>query len=267
MIPQRGWRDTVAVVAESLSQVARRQLQDSMRVWQRPELVPYARFDISGTERIPHEGPVIVVMNHRSYFDGTALSLALARVPRTFRLLGKREVFRPAPLGALMRLYGGIPVDRGTGSDEPLDEAITALRAGEAVWLAPQGTIPRGPAFFDPELQGRWGAARLAHATHAPVYPVGMWGTERVWPRNSRLPRLNMVSPPLVTVRVGPQVALTYDDVDADTTRIMRAIVALLPDEAHVQREPTPQELARTYPPGYRGEPSREAARRPGRDT
>ena len=254
-------------MAESLSQVARRQLQDSVRLWQRPELVPHARFDISGTERIPHDGPVIVVINHRSYFDATAVSLALARVPRTFRFLGKRELFKPAPIGALMRLYGGIPVDRGTGSDEPIDQAIAALRAGEAVWLAPQGTIPRGRAFFDPDLHGRSGAARLAHATHAPVYPVGVWGTERVWPRNARLPSLNLVSSPLVTVRVGPHVALTYDDLDADTKRIMHAIVAVLPDEAKVRREPTPQELARTYPSGYRGERPRQAARRSGRDT
>ena len=28
--------------------------------------------------------------------------------------------------------------------------------------VAPEGTIPRGPAFFDPELKGRWGAARIA---------------------------------------------------------------------------------------------------------
>jgi putative phosphoserine phosphatase/1-acylglycerol-3-phosphate O-acyltransferase len=252
---------------QRLSQSARRQLQDSVRLVQRPELVPYARFDIAGTERIPRHGPVIVVINHRSYFDGTALSMALARVPRTFRFLGKREVFQPAPVGAMMRLYGGIPVDRGTGSDEPLEEAIRALEAGEAVWLAPQGTIPRGPAFFDPELKGRWGAARLAHAAHAPVVPIGLWGTERVWPRNARLPRLNVLSPPVVTIRVGPPVALGYDDVDVDTTRIMKAITAQLPPDAKIHREPTASELARTYPPGYRGQPSHEATRRPGRDT
>ena len=56
------------------------------------------------------------------------------------------------------------------------------------VALMPQGTIPRGPAFFDPELKGRWGAARLAAMTGAPVIPVGLWGTEKVWPRNARLP-------------------------------------------------------------------------------
>ena len=77
---------------------------------------------------------------------------------------------------------------RASGSDEPLEAAAEALRAGELISMAPQGTIPRGPAFFDPVLKGRWGAARLAAETRAPVIPVGLWGTEKVWPRNARLP-------------------------------------------------------------------------------
>ena len=52
---------------------------------------------------------------------------------------------------------GGIRVERGTGSDEPLAEAAVALEAGELVAMMPQGTIPRGPAFFDPVLQGPLG--------------------------------------------------------------------------------------------------------------
>ena len=52
---------------------------------------------------------------------------------------------------------GGIRVERGTGSDEPLRAAAQALEGGELVAIMPQGTIPRGPAFFDPVLKGRWG--------------------------------------------------------------------------------------------------------------
>jgi len=137
----------------------------------------------------------------------------------------------------------------------------------------PQGTIPRGPAFFDPQLKGRWGAARLALATGAQIVPVGLWGTERVWPRNSRLPNLAAVAnPPRVAVRTGQSFDLgvndspTDVDLEAATTRIMAAIVAMLPDEARVQREPTPEELARTYPSSYKGDPTAEANRRPGTD-
>jgi putative phosphoserine phosphatase/1-acylglycerol-3-phosphate O-acyltransferase len=139
---------------------------------------------------------------------------------------------------------------------------------GEIVALMPQGTIPRGPAFFDPVLKGRWGAARLAAMTGAPVIPVGLWGTERVWPRSERLPNvLALANPPLVTVTAGSAVAgLTGRSADADTKRIMKAISALLPAEARRKRTPTAEELAATYPPGYKGDPGSETERRPGTD-
>ena len=194
-------------------------------------------------------------------------ALVLAKAGRNIRGLGKKELFDVPLVGRLAKAMGGIRVDRGTGSDEPLEAAIAALEVGELLMMAPEGTIPRGPAFFDPELKGRWGAARLAAATHAPVIPVGLWGTEKVWPRSSRLPRLSLNDRPLVTATVGPPVELKYRSADADTKRIMKAISALLPPESRVHRTPTEDELALTYPPGYRGDPSAEADRRPGTDT
>jgi len=238
---------------------------DVLRLLARPELIPFARFDISGTERIPVDGPGIVVANHRSYFDTVAVGLTVARSGRALRFLGKKEVFDAPVVGQMARALGGIRVERGSGSDEPLREAARALEAGELVAMMPQGTIPRGRAFFDPELKGRWGAARLARMTHAPVVPVGLWGTESVWPRNARLPNvLNVTSPPSVRARVGDSVSLAYDDLDDDTRTIMQAIADLLPPEARVRREPTREELARTLPAGYKGDPDAEAERRPG---
>jgi putative phosphoserine phosphatase / 1-acylglycerol-3-phosphate O-acyltransferase len=195
------------------------------------------------------------------------MGLVLAKAGRNMRGLGKKEVFDVPLVGRLARAMGGIRVDRGTGSDEPLEAAVAALQVGELLMMAPEGTIPRGPAFFDPELKGRWGAARLAAATHAPVIPVGLWGTEKVWPRSARLPRLSLSDRPLVTATVGPPVELKYRSPDADTKRIMTAISALLPAESRVHRTPTENELALTYPPGYRGDPSAESDRRPGTDT
>lgn len=233
----------------------------------RPALVPYARFAIDGVEHIPGSGPAIVVANHRSYFDGPTLALALARSGRMVRFLGKKEVFDAPVVGPLARALGGIRVDRGTGSDEPLRAAADVLAAGELVAVLPQGTIPRGAAFFDPELKGRWGAARLAAMTRAPVVPVGLWGTEAVWPRSARVPNVwNVARPPTISVRVGPPIELEGVDLDADTARIMAAIVELLPPEAHVRHEPTEAELARTFPPGHQGDASRESDRRPGTD-
>ncbi len=233
----------------------------------RPLFFPYARFDVAGEKRIPGEGGALIVGNHRSYFDPAAIAMLIARTGRTVRFLGKKEVFDAPIVGQIARAMGGIRVDRGTGSDEPLRHAAEALEMGQLVAIMPQGTIPRGHAFFDPELKGRWGAARLAAMTRVPVIPVGLWGTERVWPRSSRLPHVwNVTDPPTVRVRVGKPVELKYKSADADTKRIMKAIGALLPAEARRPKEPTGEELARTVPPGYRGDPDAESDRRPGHD-
>jgi len=235
----------------------------------RPELLPFVRLSVRGTEHVPADGGVILAANHRSYFDPVAVGMAVARVGRPARFLGKKEVFDAPVVGDVARALGGIRVERGSGSDEPLEEAAKAIEAGEIVVIMPQGTIPRGRAFFDPVLHGRWGTARLAAATGAPVIPVGVWGTERVWPRSSRLPNLlNITSPPEVTVTVGPAVPLTGEDPDVDTTRLMDAIVALLPPEARRHREPSPEELALATPPGADPDADgrHEAERRPGED-
>jgi putative phosphoserine phosphatase/1-acylglycerol-3-phosphate O-acyltransferase len=233
----------------------------------RPELIPYARFDISGVEHIPEQGAAIVVGNHRSYFDPLAMAITLSKRGRPVRFLGKKEVFDAPIVGPVAKAMGGIRVERGTGSDEPLAAAALALEAGELVAMMPQGTIPRGPAFFDPVLKGRWGAARLAAMTEAPVVPIGLWGTERVWPRSERLPNLLALrNPPTITIRVGPPVeGLTGESPDADTVTIMAAIADLLPPEAGEARTPSPEELARTYP-GGKVKDTDETERRPGED-
>lgn len=127
--------------------------------------------------------------------------------------------------------------------------------------IAPQATIPRGQAFFDPRLRGKTGAARLAAATGAPVIPMGVWGTEKVWPRSARVPNVtNVLHPPTIRVRVGPAVAgLSGTEFRADTERIMAAITAQLPADAQLRRIPTADELAQTLPPGQTA-PSGQAA-------
>jgi len=246
--------------------------QRVLLLFAQPQLFPWVRFGIKGVENLPTDGPAILVGNHRSYFDPLAILFLLARSGRAARFLGKKEVFDAPLVGDVVTALGGIRVDRGTGSDAPLRAAEDALAAGEMVALMPQGTIPRGPAFFNPELQGRWGAVRLAQATGAPIIPIGLWGTEQVWPRSSRFPNVTKVlSPPKVQIRVGKAVQLQHDDVDADTKRVMSAISALLPEDSRSMRPPSQDDLARTYPGGVvpddvEGAREHESDRRPGTD-
>lgn len=226
---------------------------DVLRLTMQQFALPLARIDMSGTENIPRSGPAIVVANHRSYFDPAVWVLAVFEGGRNPRSLGKKEVLDAPVIGPLVKASGAIRVDREGGGHDAYEQAEEELRGGEVLIVAPQGTIPRGSDFFEPKLKGKTGAARLAAATGAPVIPMGVWGTEQVWPRSSRLPDVrNVLHRPEVQVRVGPPVrGLTGTDFAADTEKIMSAIVDLLPPEARVRRTPTPQELALTVPPGH----------------
>ena len=220
-----------------------------LRPFVRTESFPYARFEIAGVDHVPPSGPVLLASNHRSYFDVAALAIVAARIGRPVRFMGKQELFDAPVIGRIARALGGIPVDREAHSGAPMREAAAALRAGEVVLVLPQGTIPRGEAFFDPVLRGKTGVARLAAETGAAVLPVGLWGTEQVWPRSSSIPNMTTVlRPPMVTVRVGTPVPVDGEDAVADTQAIMAAIVGLLPDEARVKHKPTADELSRTRP-------------------
>ena len=231
---------------------------DLVRWLVRPEMFPYARFEFDGLDNIPRNGPAIVAANHRSYFDPVVLGLALGKMGRNPRMLGKKEVFDAPIIGPMARAMGGIRVERGTGSAAPLEAAAAALRAGEVVVILPQGTIPRGEAFFDPELTGKTGVARLAAMVpHVPIIPLGLWATEKVWPRNSKVPHVwNVADPPVITVCVGAPVGRLRRagakgrpaDPYGDTAKVMKAIMALLPEESRVLSEVTEEDLVKTRP-------------------
>ena len=164
-----------------------------------PGLVPYARVRHQRHRAHPARGP-----GHRRRPTTAATSTRWRWRSRSpsgagpVRFLGKKEVFDAPIVGELAGPWAASASSGARASDEPLKAALAALEAGEMVALMPQGTIPRGEAFFDPVLKGRWGAARLAAMTGAPVIPIGLWGTEKVWPRSERLPNmLNVTNPPL----------------------------------------------------------------------
>lgn len=220
----------------------------------RPEVFPYARFTVEGAENVPVSGPAILVGNHRSYFDAAAMIVGMGRTSRTARFLGKKEVFDAPGLGTFFRAAGGISVDRFNEDPDSPDAFASAMRAiagGELVIMLPQGTIPRGIKFFEPTLSGFPGAARVAHLTRVPVIPFAFSGTEKVWPRSHRLPRLTaLFSRPEVKIRFGEPVDLKYRSIPRDMDRILDAITQMLPAEAREPERPTLAELALTYPDG-----------------
>ncbi|MBL8059481.1 MAG: 1-acyl-sn-glycerol-3-phosphate acyltransferase [Chthonomonas sp.] len=156
---------------------------------------------VMNEENEPLVGPVIVAPIHLSYLDPPLVACCMRRA---ITFMAKEELFKPG-LGALIRSLGAFPVQRGAGDTEAIRIALKLLEEGRAVLLFPEGT--RGDGVKMGKLTA--GVAMLARRTGARVFPIGIRGCEKVWPRHQKWPRRS----PITVVFGAP---MTYAEVVAD---------------------------------------------------
>ena len=114
---------------------------------------------------------------------------------RRIHWLGKKELFDWPVVGWLAQNGGVHPVDRGAADVEAFRLASRILDEGNILFVFPEGTRSA-----DGALQAaRDGVAVLALRTGAPIVPIGIGGSNGVWPRGQKMPHPGG----RVTVRVG----------------------------------------------------------------
>jgi 1-acyl-sn-glycerol-3-phosphate acyltransferase len=198
------------------------------RIWARA----MSRISIEGAvDEIPRDGPLIIAANHASNFDAPVVGAWLIpRLGRRIHWLGKRELFA-WPIVGWVAANGGVhPVDRDGADVDAFRLASRILDGGHVLFVFPEGT--RSP---DGSLQeARDGVALLALRSGAPIVPIGIGGSNRVWPKGQRFPHPGGH----VVVRVGRPFR-PADELPPGTDRkaakalvtrlIMSRIAALLP--------------------------------------
>lgn len=129
-------------------------------------------------ERIPQQGPAILVVNHVSHVDPFLVAKFVLDAARVPRFLAKDSIFDVFAVGTAMRGMGHIPVRRGTAdARQSLAAAVAALQAGKIIVLHPEGTVTRDPMGWP--MTGKTGVARLAHLVpDVPVIPIAQWGVQ-----------------------------------------------------------------------------------------
>jgi 1-acyl-sn-glycerol-3-phosphate acyltransferase len=151
------------------------------------------RVRVDGLERIPEEGPALLVCNHVSFMDPLVL---MANLRRPARFVMYYKIFNIPVLNFVFRTAKAIPI-AGQKEDPAVlqrayDEVDAALADGELVCIFPEGGLTRDGdiAPFRP------GVARILERRPVPVVPLalrGLWGS--VWSRRdsmlhrARLPR------------------------------------------------------------------------------
>jgi len=142
----------------------------------------YFRWRCYNTGRVPLSGPVILASNHASFLDPPLVGSAL---DRPINYLARESLFRLPGVGALLRSWQAVPVDRDGGTGKGLKRILERLEAGGGMILFPEGTRT-----MDGNLQpARAGVGLAVIKSSAPVVPARVFGTYQAFGRHRRIPR------------------------------------------------------------------------------
>ena len=185
--------------------------------------------DDSQLSKIPDQGPLIITSNHINFIEVPVVYTHLQ--PRSVTGFVKAETWENPIMGFLFDLWGGIPIQRGEADSNAIRSALTALKHGKILAIAPEGTRSG-----DGKLKrGLPGIVMLAHLSDAPIIPLVYYGGERL--RNN----LNQLKRTDFHIRVGKIFKLSFPKGKSD-----RDLRILMADEIMYQ-------MASLLPQDYRG--------------
>lgn len=96
------------------------------------------RIDDAQVARVPTHGPLIVAVNHVNFLEVPLLATHLQ--PRPLTGFAKVETWDSPFLAPLANLWDAIPLHRDEVDPDAFRRALSALRAGRIVVVAPEGT-------------------------------------------------------------------------------------------------------------------------------
>jgi len=197
---------------------------------------------VQGLGNVPDSGAYIMVSNHNSNLDPPFIGEAIGRrTGRPIHFMAKEEIRHWPLVGWLARGSGVFFVRRGVGDRGAQRIALEHLAAGRPIGIFPEGTRSRDGVLREPKA----GVALLAMRSGAPLLPVGITGSGKIFPGRSRWPHRTRVE-----IRIGkpfrlphqPDGRLDREALVEGTERILREIAALLPEGQQGRFRPGPIE-------------------------
>ena len=180
--------------------------------------------DVQGLENIPVSGPVMLVSNHLSFWD---IPSGAVRSRRMVHYMAKSEYAKNGFMRWLFTNLEAFFVNRGEGDIEAIRNSLNVLKAGQILFIFPEGHRSDNHAM----IEAHDGFALIAFKAGVPIIPVATWGSEFVGKRG----RFAFWRP-TIHVRYGKPIHLvasgkkySRDDLINATQQIMGNIAAMLP--------------------------------------
>ena len=186
------------------------------------------KFKVIHPENLPKTGGALITTNHLSRLD-TPLLLAITDRTDLVGIIAKSYLEKPIIKWILQKAGRMVWMDRSTTDFAAIRDALTLLREGAIVGIAPEGTRSHEAKGL---LPGKAGAALMADRAGVPLVPVAIKGSDKIYQGWMKLRR------PPVTITVGEPYHLpevNFGDRQAwltqSTDEIMCRIAALLPPQ------------------------------------
>jgi 1-acyl-sn-glycerol-3-phosphate acyltransferase len=135
------------------------------------------RLEQKGLERIPEEGPAVLICNHVSFVDPIVIAAACRR---QIRFVMDHRIYRLPVINFIFRHMRAIPIapakEDATLMEAAFEAVARALNEGELVCIFPEGGITSNGEL----LPFRPGVQRIVTRTPVPVIPMalrGLWGS------------------------------------------------------------------------------------------
>lgn len=218
------------------------------------------RLDVrwSGLEHVPAAGPVLLPSTHASYPDFVFIERAAVERGRYVRFMTRHDVWNVAAVRPFMNGMRHVPVNR----EAPVHAYLRAsrlLEEGEAV-----GGFPEAGISFSYTVRPLMrGFASLAQRTGAPMVPLAVWGTQRLFSVGDPSPPPDLTRNRRVDLAFGAPIHVGEDDdLTERTHQLGHAMTELLEGLQRLpHHQPRPGEVATWYPAHLGGHaPSRQQA-------
>lgn len=188
------------------------------------------RVKYKGLEKIPAEGPVVLVCNHVAFVDP---AIVMGRVRRPTRFVMHHKIYNKFGMKFLFKAAKAIPVASAKENPEMMEAAFKSVREaladGDVVCIFPEGSLTA-----DGQIgQFKKGIERIVEETPVPVVPMALnnlWGS--MFSRYSkkivgRLPRKFMAKVELIVGDPVPPEQVTADHLfDLVTELKNQAVIA-----------------------------------------
>jgi 1-acyl-sn-glycerol-3-phosphate acyltransferase len=177
----------------------------------------FMRLEVTGLENLPLEKGFILSSNHLEQVDSFLLFHVM---PKPVFFMAKEDIFVNPVSSYICRRLGAFPVHRDRVDRWALRHALKVLSNGRILGIYPEG----GRSKTKTMQHGKNGPAYLAIKSKAPIVPVAIIGTNRLFE--------NIPKRTAVTVQVGAPLYRHDGETAGElTNRLMNSIAAMLPAE------------------------------------